>query len=126
MRPNTASMPVMSKRFRLTMIAIGFVLAACTSEGVPGSFADQDGRVERQFVASCQAAQDGDDVEEYCQCAFYTAAAEFGFEDFLELDDLLREDPNALSLEQRQVFEAVSLPCEFSEADVPAAIATDE
>lgn len=111
----------MSRRLGLLISAIGLFLAACTSEGAPASFADQDARVERQFVAACEAAQEGDDdAEEYCQCAFYSAAIEFGFDGFLELDEMLREDPEGLSLEQRQFFDAVSLPCEFSAADVPA------
>ncbi len=110
----------MSRSLRLTLVAFGLALAACTSEGVPSSFADQGGRVERQFVSACEAAQDGDDASEFCQCAFYTAASELGFNDFVELDELLRENPESLSLEQRQLFDGVSLPCSFSEADVPS------
>lgn len=103
------------------IIATGLFLAACTSEGTPGSFADQDGRVETQFVSACEAAQDGaDDATEYCQCAFYSASVEFGFDGFLELDEMLRDDPESLTFDQRQFFESVSLPCQFSEADVPA------
>lgn len=111
----------MSRRLGLTISALGLLLAACTSEGLPANFADQDARIERQFVAACEAAQEGDeDATEYCQCAFYSATVEFGFEGFLDLDEMLREDPNSLSLEQRQFFEGVSLPCQFSAADVPA------
>lgn len=110
----------MSRRFRLIIIASGLFLAACTSEGTPGSFQDQDGRVETQFVSACEAAQDGDDATEYCQCAFYSASVEFGFDGFLELDEMLRDDPEQLTLEQRQFFDSISLPCEFSAADVPS------
>ncbi len=100
--------------------ALGLFLAACTSEGLPANFADQDARIERQFVAACEAAQEGEDATDYCQCAFYSATVEFGFDGFLELDEMLRDDPSGLSLEQRQFFESVSLPCEFSAADVPS------
>ncbi len=117
---NAANLSSMSRRLRLIILATGLFLAACTSEGTPGSFADQDGRVETQFVSACEAAQEGDDATEFCQCAFYTAASEFGFDGFIELDEMLRDDPAGLTLEQRQLFENVSLPCEFSEADVPA------
>lgn len=117
---NGASISCMSRRLRLIIIAAGLFLAACTSEGTPGSFPDQDGRVESQFVSACESAQDGEDATEYCQCAFYSAAVEFGFDGFLELDEMLREDPDGLTFDQRQFFESVSLPCEFSAADVPS------
>lgn len=105
---------------RLTILAFGFILAACTSDGTPNSFDDQGGRVESQFVSACEAAQDGDDATEFCECAFYTAASELGFEDFIELDELLRDNPESLSLEQRELFASVSLPCALSAADVPS------
>ncbi len=101
------------------IIAFGLFLAACTSEGIPNSFEDQNGRVERQFVNACVTAQEGEsDAQEYCQCAFYTAAAELGFEEFLELDEALQDDPTSLTFEQRELFESVSLPCNFSSADI--------
>lgn len=116
-----ASLSNMSRRFRLMIIAGGFVLAACTSEGTPSSFVDQDGRVEAQFVSSCEAAQDGDaDATEFCQCAFYTAASEFGFERFLEIDEMLRENPTDISFTDRTIFDSIELPCSFSAADVPS------
>ena len=42
------------------IIAFGLFLAACTSEGIPNSFEDQNGRVERQFVNACVTAQEGE------------------------------------------------------------------
>ncbi len=96
---------------------------ACTSEGLPADFADQNNRIERQFVSSCVAAQDTNDVADatdYCQCAFYTAASELGFEEFLELDEALQENPEGLTTEQVALFSDVSLPCALTEADVPS------
>lgn len=101
------------------IVAFGLILAACTSEGTPSSFEDQNNRIERQFVGACVNAQDGaDDAMDFCQCAFYTAAAELGFEDFLALDTALQENPDGLTFEQRELFEGVSLPCAFSASDV--------
>lgn len=101
------------------ILALGFIIAACTSEGIPSSFEDQNNRIERQFVAACVEAQDGaDDAQSYCECAFYTAAAELGFEDFLALDETLQENPDGLTFEQRELFENISLPCELSAADI--------
>lgn len=103
------------------LLGFGLFLAACTSEGLPANFADQDSRVERQFVASCEnALTDDADATSFCQCAFYTAAAELGFEDFIALDEALQENPDGLTFEQRELFEGVSLPCQFSAADVPS------
>lgn len=113
----------MSHRLRLLILGLGFILVACTSEGTPSSFADQDNRIERQFTSACIAAQpDDDDAPAFCECAFYTAASSLGLEGFIELDEALRENPNGLSLEQRQLFEGVSLPCEFSADDVPETV----
>ncbi len=116
----------MSRRLRLLILGLGFILAACTSEGTPSSFADQDNRIERQFVSACEAAQpDDEDASPFCECAFYTAASSLGLEGFLELDEALRENPNGLSLEQRQLFEGVSLPCELTADDVPDTVISE-
>ena len=114
----------MSRRLRLLIASIGIFLAACTSAGEPESFQDQDNRAQRQFVDACVAAQDGaEDAAAFCQCAFYTAAVELGtFQEFLDLDEQLREDPEGLSLELRALFGGEGgdlLPCQFSAADVP-------
>lgn len=108
----------MFRRVLLLLTGLALFAAACTSEGLPSSFADQDGRAEKQFVAACEGALDGEEDEGLCQCAFYTIAASFTFEEFLELDEQLKDDPGNLSLEERQLIEGVSLPCQFSAADV--------
>lgn len=104
---------------RLAQLFFGFslFLAACTSEGLPADFADQNRRTETQFVSACDAAlAEGDDTpaEGFCQCAFFTVASELGFEEFLELDEQLRDDPGSLSLEERNLIEGVSLPCSIT------------
>lgn len=110
----------MTRRLALGFVSLSFFLAACTGEGLPVSFADQDGRAQTQFVSACEASLDGADSPGagFCQCAFYTVASELTFEEFLELDEQLREDPGALSLEDRQLLESISLPCQFSAEDI--------
>ena len=41
------------------------------------------------------------------------------FDEFLELDEQLQNDPESLALEDRQLIESVELPCSFSAADLP-------
>lgn len=108
------------RRISLSLVGLSFFLAACTGEGLPISYTDQDGRAETQFVNSCEASLEGESSpgDGFCQCAFYTVAAELTFEEFLELDEQLKEDPESLSLGERQLLESVSLPCQFSAADI--------
>lgn len=111
----------MNRRLWLLLFVVSLIAAACTSEGLPADFADQDRRTENQFVSACNTSLDGGEVdlgEGYCQCAFYTLAVELEFEDFIALDERLREDPGSLSLEDRNLIESISLPCSFSEEDV--------
>lgn len=110
----------MSRRLLLVTVGLALFAAACTSEGLPNSYEDQDERAQKQFVAACEAAladEDSNNDAEFCRCAFHTVAAELSFAEFLELDERLKDDPGALALEDRQLLESVSLPCEFSEAD---------
>ena len=111
----------MNRRLALLFLGFFFFLAACTSEGLPADFADQERRTERQFVSACESAlADGENDlgEGYCQCAFFTLAVELGFDEFRELDEQLRDDPTGLSLEDRDLLESVSLPCQITEAQV--------
>lgn len=110
----------MSRRLLLVILSLAFFGAACTSEGLPNSYEDQDGRTEKQFVAACEAAlaeEDQDNGPDYCQCAFNTVAAELSFAEFLALDDRLKDDPGDLNNEDRTLLESVSLPCQFTAAD---------
>ena len=111
----------MSRRFLSVLLVLAFFSAACTSEGLPGSYPDQDNRAERQFVEACEESLEGtnqDDVPAYCRCAFYTVAANLTFSEFLALDEKLRDDPGALSLEEQELLDGVSLPCAFTAADI--------
>lgn len=101
-------------------MGLALFAAACTSEGLPDSYADQDGRPEKQFIAACEAAlAEGDqpNVPDFCQCAFDTVAAELTFTEFLELDERLKDDPGDLTNEERNILEGVSLPCAYSADD---------
>lgn len=108
----------MFRRLLLFLTGLALFAAACTSEGVPSSYADQDRRAEKQFVAACEGALEGEQEDGFCQCAFYTFASQLTFEEFLELDNDLKENPESLSQEQRQLIEGVSLPCTFSAEDI--------
>ena len=80
--------------------------------------------MESQFVSACEASLtegENDPGENYCQCAFFTVASELGFEEFLELDEQLRDDPGSLSLEDRNLIEGVSLPCSITADEFYAA-----
>ena len=110
----------MSRRLLLLTLGLAFFAAACTSEGLPSSYEDQDDRAQKQFVAACKDVlvdEESDNGPEFCQCAFHTVAAELSFTEFHELDERLKDDPGALALEDRQLLESVSLPCEYSSAD---------
>ncbi len=123
--PVSASLTSVNRRLALFFLGFMIFLAACTSEGLPADFADQNRRTEAQFVSACETALAEGDAEEldgtpaeYCQCSFFTLAVELGFEEFRELDEQLRDDPTGLSLEDRQLIDSVSLPCSITEADV--------
>jgi len=108
----------MFRRVLLLLVALTLFAAACTSEGLPASFEDQDRRAEKQFVAACEGALEGEEEEGFCQCAFYTLASELSFDEFLELDKQLKENPQSLSKERRELIEGVTLPCAVSADDV--------
>lgn len=110
----------MSRRLLFVILGLALFGVACTSEGLPNSYDDQDNRTEKQFIAACESAlvdSDEQDAPEFCQCAFDTVAAELSFTEFLELDERLKNDPGDLTNEDRLLLEGVSLPCEFSAAD---------
>ena len=111
----------MARRLTLLILAISLLAAACTSEGLPNSYADQDGRAETQFLEACEASlADGEQSNpaDFCQCAFHTVASELSYAEFVELDNKLKDDPAALSFEERQLLESVSLPCQFDASTV--------
>jgi len=110
----------MSRRLLFVILGLAFFGAACTSEGLPSSYEEQDGRAETQFIDACKAAladSGEDNAPDYCQCAFDTVAAELTYDEFLDLDDRLKDDPGNLTNEERGLLAGVSLPCEFSAAD---------
>ena len=110
------------------ILGIVLLVTACTSEGLPSSYSDQDRRAEVQFVEACEeslADADEPDPNAYCQCAFYTVAAELTFAEFIDLDEKLKDDAGALSLEERQLLESISLPCQFTAADINTAVVAE-
>ena len=115
----------MFRRLPHILFLLALTATACTSEGLPGNYADQEQRTEKQFVAGCEESfegQDESDPTSYCQCAFYTIAAELTFDEFNELDNRLREDPGFLSTEERALIDSVKLPCAFGPGDINTAV----
>lgn len=111
----------MFRRLPHLLFLLALTATACTSEGLPSSYSDQEQRTEKQFVAACEDSLEGEDESDptsYCQCAFYTIAADLTFDEFNELDNRLREDPGFLSTEERALIDSVSLPCAFGPEDI--------
>lgn len=111
----------MFRRLPHILFFLALTATACTSEGLPNSYSDQEQRTEKQFVAACEESfegQDQSDPSSYCQCAFYTIAAELTFDEFDELDNRLRDDPGFLSTEERSLIDSVSLPCALGPDDI--------
>ena len=111
----------MKRRLFLPLAIFALFAAGCASEGLPSSYSDQDGRAETQFVAACEESLVGTEVDDpasHCRCAFFTIASQFTFAEFIELDEKLKDDPGAFTLEERQLLEGVSLPCAVTEADI--------
>lgn len=111
----------MKRRLFLLVFLVALLATACASEGLPNSYADQDERAGTQFAAACVEALAGTDTSDaasLCQCAFYTVASQMTFDEFIELDAKLKDDPEALTLEEREMLENVSLPCDVTDADI--------
>lgn len=107
------------------MFLLALFASACASEGLPNSYSDQDSRAENQFVEACKASLEGTDqadVDDYCQCAFFTVASTLSFAEFIELDNKLKDDPGNLSQPDRELLEGVSLPCQFTRSDIDTSI----
>jgi len=105
----------------LVLFLVALFASACASEGLPNSYTDQDARAERQFIEACEDSlvdTDQANPADYCQCAFYTVASNLTFSEFIDLDNKLKDDPGALTQPQRELLEGVSLPCQFTSADI--------
>jgi len=114
----------MFRRVLLILIALTLFTAACTSQGLPSSYEDQDRRAEKQFIAACEGAIEGEE-EDFCQCAFYTVAQDLSFDEFLELDEQLKDNPESLGNKYRELIEGVSLPCGFTADDINTAASAE-
>ena len=64
------------------------------------------------------------DVLAYCQCSYYTVASALTFAQFIDLDKKLKDDPGSLSLEEQRLLDSVSLPCQFTAADINRTVET--
>ncbi len=75
------------------------LLAACVDEGTPTSY---DNTVETNFIDGCKRAALDDAAispvaPRYCGCAWERLITEVSFEDFKNLDDEVKDDPDKIS-----------------------------
>ena len=110
------------------MLFVVFVAAACSSDGFPEGYADQpqtldDGTevslVELNWLEGCTVGlADSDlasDANNICACSYAEVSGPGGiaFQDFVELNNELKSDPNALGAAEsmtpaeRQLLEIV-------------------
>ena len=52
-------------------------------------------------------------------------AAELPFDEFLELDERLKDDPQGLLQDERRLLEGVSLPCQFGAEDINLTVTSE-
>ena len=77
---------------------MALLLAACFDEGAPTSF---DDTVEANFLNGCELAAEGDPqispvAPRYCGCAYDRVRTEISFDDFKQLDDDVKDDPDKI------------------------------
>ena len=100
---------------RLSAVVVLVVVpAGCSQSNDPADWAEaeaQDGfPVQRNFIDACvkaNADQDGMSAEEadsFCSCAFDEVHESLTFEEFKQLDDDLRADPEDLPAAERAQF----------------------
>ena len=78
--------------------AVVLLLAACSEGGEPTSF---DDTVQTNFLSGCEVAAEADPgispvAQRYCVCAYERVRAEISFDDFKNLDDDVRDDPEKI------------------------------
>lgn len=108
-------------RFALAalVLVIALVVAGCSQSNDPATWqeaedqgdADGDFPVRTNFIDACELAnadQDGmsaEDAVTFCDCAFVQVRESLTFEEFEQLDDDLRSDPEDLRADVRELFE---------------------
>ena len=83
---------------------------------------DYDARTEDDFMATCTA--DADQLGftrsgDFCQCAYDDITAEIDYDDFVEIDAALQEDPSAVPDEIDRIRTACYVEVEAAGAPVP-------
>ena len=76
--------------------AAALLLSACVDPGDPTSY---DDTVEANFTSGCEVAAEADPAirpvaKRYCVCAYERLVTEIAFEDFRQLDEDVRDDPD--------------------------------
>ncbi len=91
------------RRSRLQLLAacaaIALLVSACVNTGEPTSY---DDTVEENFFNGCEIAAEADPAirpvaQRYCACAWNRLITEIDFDDFKNLDDDIREDPDRIT-----------------------------
>jgi hypothetical protein len=71
-------------------ISLGLVATGCGDRS-PSEYSDE---TEEQFMASCVPSL-GESERDVCRCAYDEIRGQLSFEEFQELDEQLRDDPDA-------------------------------
>ena len=95
--------PRSRRRPRLILLAscaaVALLLTACFDEGHPTSY---DDTVQDNFLSGCEVAAAADNEispvsQRYCTCAWNRLTQEVEFEDFKNLDDDVKDDPDKIT-----------------------------
>ncbi len=82
--------------------AVVLLVTACGEGGEPTSF---DDTVEENFISGCEVAAEADPAirpvaQRYCACAYDSVRTEISFDDFKQLDDDVKDDPDKIRAEE--------------------------
>ena len=88
---------------------------------------DYDARTEDDFMATCTA--DADQLgftrsDDFCQCAYDDITAEIGYDDFVEIDAALSDDPSAVPDDIDRIRTTCYVEVEAAGAPVPTTVPT--
>lgn len=99
------------------VLLIVFLAAACSSDGFPTSYNEQEDPgtgltlVQSNWLKGCEVGLTenlAEDANNVCQCSYERLSGPGGipFEDFVELNNALKDDPGSLGSNELQASEA--------------------
>jgi hypothetical protein len=99
---------------RVAFVALAFasVIAACSEESQT-DFTDDN---ETGFLAACsEPVEDAPLIGNICRCVFEQSQADFPFEEFTEMDEVLKADPEQ---DLQAEINVIIANCVISEAEL--------